>query len=164
MDRATSAHVMYPATIEPGREKGLVTDARSLLGVGTYAATPRQVSLARHWVRGLLAPHVDDGTLFDIALCAGELVDNARKHGCPDGAITVSVYVGAGTIRLEVMDDGSAETIPHVAGNCLAEDGHGLQIISHLACRWGRRKDQGGNQVVWCEFAGANTKERDEGK
>jgi len=147
---------MCKATIEPRQDAGLVADAPSLLGVKNYAATPQQVSQARHWVRGVLAQRVDDGTLFDIALCAGELVDNARKHGRSDGVITVSVYTGADMIRLEVMDDGSAVTVPHVTENLVTEDGHGLKIIAHLAGRWGRHKDHDLNQIVWCEFSVPN--------
>jgi anti-sigma regulatory factor (Ser/Thr protein kinase) len=156
------AKIMCQATIKHRQETGLIADKRSLLGVNNYAATPQQVSLARHWVRGLLAQRVDDETLFDIAVCAGELLDNARKHGRADGVITASVYMGADTIRLEVMDDGSALTVPHVTESLETEDGRGLKIVATLASRWGRHKDRDLNQIVWCEFS--VPKERDEEK
>ncbi|HEU5159205.1 MAG TPA: ATP-binding protein [Streptosporangiaceae bacterium] len=130
----------------------MITDARRLLGVSNYAATPQQVSYAKIWVRKVLADHVDQDTIFDVSLCVVELVDNARKHGRADGLITVSVYMAIDTIRAEVTDGGSAATVPRVTDKLLTEDGHGLKIVSEVADQWGSHQDPDLNRVVWCEF------------
>ncbi|HZB33031.1 MAG TPA: ATP-binding protein [Streptosporangiaceae bacterium] len=130
----------------------MMPDARCLLGVRHYAATTQQVRLAKLWIREILTGHVDKDTLFDVSLCAVELVDNARKHGRADGVITVSVYTGADLIRIEVTGESQGEAVPRVTGNLLTEDGHGLKIVSGLAKQWGAHQDRDLNQIVWCEF------------
>ncbi len=130
----------------------MITEARRLLIVSKYAATPQQVSSAKLWIRKLLAGRVSQDTLFDVSLCAVELVDNARKHGPTDGSITVALYMGADVIRVEVTDGGSQGTVPRVTDNLLTESGHGLKIVSEVAEQWGSHQDPDLNRVVWCEF------------
>src|SRR5262245_11585478 len=110
----------------------MITDARRLLGVSNYAATTQQVSFAKVWIRRMLAGRVDEEILFDISLCAVELVDNARKHSHADRRITASLYMGTDTIRLEVANEDSRHSVPRVTDNLLTEDGHGLKIVSEL--------------------------------
>ncbi|HZB31866.1 MAG TPA: ATP-binding protein [Streptosporangiaceae bacterium] len=130
----------------------MITEARRLLGVSEYAATPQQVSFAKSWIRNVLADRVAQDTIFDVSLCVVELVDNARKHGPADGLITVALYMNADVIRVEVTDGGSPETVPRVTDNWLTEDGHGLKIVSEVAEQWGSHQDPDLNRVVWCEF------------
>lgn len=130
----------------------MVTDTRSLIGASNYAASKPQVSLAKRWVRETVSGLVDDETLYDLALCADELVDNARKHGRPDGVISVALYVEGGTVRLEVTNDSLGTTVPRVTENLLTEEGHGLKIVDALAKRWGKYETEERHQVVWCEF------------
>jgi anti-sigma regulatory factor (Ser/Thr protein kinase) len=130
----------------------MMPDARCLLGVRNYAATTQQVRMAKLWIRDILAASVDKETLFDVALCVVELVDNARKHGRADGVITVSVYADAEVIRIEVVGESAGETVPRVTDNVLTVDGHGLKIVSGMAKQWGAHRDDDLNQVVWCEF------------
>ncbi|HEU5156034.1 MAG TPA: ATP-binding protein [Streptosporangiaceae bacterium] len=131
----------------------MLTDTRYLLDASNYAATTHQVSLARRWVRKKATGFVDDESLYDLCCCAGELVDNARKHGRSDGAISVALYLIDSAIRLEVTNDDIGDTVPRVTNNTLTVDGHGLQIVSELAARWGNElSPEHRTQVVWCEF------------
>jgi anti-sigma regulatory factor (Ser/Thr protein kinase) len=130
----------------------MITEARRLLGVSNYTATTQQVSFAKVWIRKTLAGRVDEEILFDISLCAVELVDNARKHGHAARRITASLYMSNDTIRLEVANEDSRQSVPRVTDNLLTEDGHGLKIVSELAERWGSHQDADLNRVVWCEF------------
>lgn len=131
----------------------MVTDTQAaLLGTSNYAATVEHVPQAKYWIRQMLASHVDAETLFDASLCVVELVDNARKHGPADGAISVAVYKHHETVRVQVTDDGSNETAPRVTENFLTVDGHGLKIVSNVAKRWGSYRRHDHRQTVWCEF------------
>lgn len=130
----------------------MVADAGCVLGVDSYAPTKQQASLAKHWARQIFAGLVDDETLYDLSLCAVELVDNARKHGCPHGVISVAAYLTDDTVGFEVANDVQGITVPHVTDNLLTEEGHGLTIIAALATRWGRYLNRDQRQVVWCEF------------
>ncbi|HEU5159527.1 MAG TPA: ATP-binding protein [Streptosporangiaceae bacterium] len=127
-------------------------DQRSLLGASNYAATKRHVSLARNWVRTIFADVVDDDTLYDLSLCADEMVDNGRKHGRQDGVISVAAYLTLTTAQLEVTNDGPGDTFPHVTSNTVTEEGHGLMIVAALSARCGRYLNHDRDQVVWCEF------------
>jgi hypothetical protein len=100
----------------PKAEAVMVMDSSCLLGTSSYSATEQHVSVARRWVHGLLSGHVDEGTLFDVALCAAELADNARKHGPASGAISVTVYLCGDVVRLEVANGAMSPTRPHVTG------------------------------------------------
>ena len=143
----------------------MMTDTRCLLGVSNYAATTQHVSLAKHWIRKMLAGHLDRDTVFDVSLCTVELVDNARKHGPADGVITVSLSMSTDVIRVEVTDEGSRKAVPHVTENLVTEDGHGLKIVSEVAKQWGSHQDRDLNRVVWCEFScpsGARTTKEEE--
>ena len=52
------------------------------------------------------------------------------------------------TVRVEVIDHGSASSTPVVKGEVLAADGHGLFLIDQLADSWGYVLDQVGT-TVW---------------
>jgi two-component sensor histidine kinase len=135
----------------------MATDTRYLLDASNYAATEQQVSMARHWVRKKAANFVDDETLYDLAWCAAELTDNARKHGRIDGVISVSLFLTDNAMRLEVTNDDAGNTVPHVTNKELTMDGHGLQIVSQLATRWGHELSADDlSRVVWCEFPRSN--------
>ena len=130
----------------------IAANRRSLLGETTYAATKRSVALAKNWVRTIFAGAVNDDTLYDLSLCADELVDNGRKHGRKSGVISVAAYLTATTALLEVINDGLGATSPHVAANRVTEEGHGLMIVAAVSARCGRYLNHDRCQVVWCEF------------
>jgi two-component sensor histidine kinase len=130
----------------------MATDTRSLLGASNYAATKKQVSLAKCWVRETVTGMVDDEVLYDLSLCADEIVDNARKHGRADGVISVALYLRDEAVRLEVTNDSLGITVPQVTENLLTEEGHGMKIVDALAMCWGKYEMGDRDQVVWCEF------------
>jgi anti-sigma regulatory factor (Ser/Thr protein kinase) len=130
----------------------MATDTRSLLDASNYAATKQQVSMAKNWVRETAKKLVDDETLYDLSLCADEIVDNARKHGRVDDVISVALYVSDDTVRLEVTNDSLGVSVPHVTENLLTVEGHGMMIVDALAMRWGKDETSDPDQLVWCEF------------
>lgn len=131
----------------------MVMDTECLLGMSTYTAVERHVSVARRWVHDLLSGHVDQVILDDAVLCSTELADNARKHGAVAGMVSVAAYVSDDLVRIEVTNDIDVVggRVPHVTDMLCTEDGHGLQIVSSLAKDWGTYPVDG-RQVVWCEF------------
>jgi two-component sensor histidine kinase len=130
----------------------MATETWSLLGASNYAATKQQVPMAKRWVRERVEGLVDGETLYDLSLCADELADNARKHGRADGVISVALYLGEDTVRLEVTNSSLGITVPRVTENLLTEEGHGLKIVDAVAVRWGKYETRDREQVVWCEF------------
>lgn len=129
----------------------MATDTQSLLGASNYSATTQQVSMAKTWVRDTASGLVDDETLYDLSLCAAEIVDNARKHGRSDGVISVELYLADDKLRLEVTNDRSGSSVPCVTENLYTVDGHGMQIVAALAMHWGKEAGDRA-QLVWCEF------------
>ena len=112
------------------------------------AGDPGQVRAARRFLAGLLdgCPAADDALL-----CASELATNAVLHsrsGRPGGRFTVCATVRAGSVRVEVTDEGG----PWGHGrDGDGQNGRGLLIVCELASRWGR--DEGGaGRTVWFEI------------
>ena len=130
----------------------MAIDTQSLLGASNYAATTQQVSMAKTWVRDTAKGPVDDETLYDLSLCAAEIVDIARKHGRSDGVISVELYLTDDTVRLEVTNDRLGTSVPCVTDNLYTVEGHGMQIVEALAMRWGKEETSDRDQLVWCEF------------
>ena len=88
----------------------------------------------------------------------GELVTNAVAHtasGEPGGFVTVEVSsFDAVTAYIEVIDDGSAATVPEVR-NADADEcgGRGLWLVEAVAVSWGVRDEGYRRRVVWAECA-----------
>ncbi|WP_449066831.1 ATP-binding protein, partial [Planomonospora algeriensis] len=80
---------------------------------GELAAVPR----ARRYVRGLL-----DGTgharTDDALLLVTELVANSVRHSdsgrVPGGRVSVAVIEWDGTLHIDVIDAGSADSLPRI--------------------------------------------------
>ncbi|MEU5882763.1 SpoIIE family protein phosphatase [Spirillospora sp. NPDC047279] len=111
-------------------------------------AEASMVPRARAEVTARLA-HWGLGELADVVeLLVSELVTNALVHGA--GAIGMRLVKG-GTLLCEVSDDG--HELPYVCdADATDESGRGLQLVSHLADRWGTRRTDFG-KVVWFEHA-----------
>ncbi|TMQ89721.1 GAF domain-containing protein [Actinomadura soli] len=102
------------------------------------------------WVRGEVA-----GTLAEwglepltdtVQLLVSELVTNALVHGA--GAIGLRVIKGR-NLLCEVYDDGA--DLPRLRhAEATDETGRGLQLVAHLASRWGTHRAEPG-KVVWFE-------------
>ncbi|KAB2342129.1 ATP-binding SpoIIE family protein phosphatase [Actinomadura rudentiformis] len=81
-----------------------------------------------------------------VELLVSELVTNALLHGA--GAIGMRLIKGS-TLLCEVNDDG--HELPRLCqADANDESGRGLQLVSHLAERWGTRRTDLG-KVVWFE-------------
>lgn len=66
----------------------------------------------------------------DALIVVTELVTNSVLHGPPGGTIDVVTSVTAQCLHIDVTDE----------GDCfrgMGPDGHGLQIVSAIATRWG---------------------------
>ncbi|TDB87435.1 SpoIIE family protein phosphatase [Actinomadura sp. 7K534] len=102
------------------------------------------------WIRAQVAARLTDwglGTLTDtVELLVSELVTNALVHGA--GTIGLRLIKG-GTLLCEVYDDGA--DLPRLRhAEATDESGRGLQLVSHLAARWGTHRAEPG-KVVWFE-------------
>jgi anti-sigma regulatory factor (Ser/Thr protein kinase) len=119
-----------------------------------FPPTDEAPRLARHAVVDSL--ELTDPFASDVALLISEAVTNSVLHGT--FALGSMVHVDAAwhdaVLRIEVCDEGGGvharsaaeETDPGRLG------GHGLQIISAIASRWGLHSD--GHTRVWFELAG----------
>jgi anti-sigma regulatory factor (Ser/Thr protein kinase) len=138
--------------------------ARAAPGRLTIAAVPGNVRKARAFVAEVLGP---DHPCADTAvLLCSELVTNAVLHSnsrWPGGTVTVLVTGppdltstdtdssdpgGVGPVRVEVIDEGSASSIPVVKADSYAADGHGLFLVDSLAQQWGYESGDAGT-TVW---------------
>jgi anti-sigma regulatory factor (Ser/Thr protein kinase) len=81
-----------------------------------------------------------------VLLLVSELVTNALLHGA--GAIGMRLIKGD-VLLCEVSDDG--HELPYLCRAAATdESGRGLQLVSHLAERWGTQRTDAG-KVVWFE-------------
>ncbi|QXJ24168.1 SpoIIE family protein phosphatase [Actinomadura graeca] len=116
--------------------------------VATWELEPRSsmVPQARAQVAARLTGWRMEGITDTVQLLVTELVTNALVHGA--GAIGLRLIKGT-TLLGEVYDDG--HDMPQLChAEATDESGRGLQLVSHLAERWGtHRADQG--KVVWFE-------------
>ena len=84
----------------------------------TFPGRPESARAARVWVVSHLpgSPAADD-----VALMVSELVTNALRYsrsGLPGGWVTVSLAIGRGEVRVDVIDQGAAPRADR-AGSCL---------------------------------------------
>src|SRR5580700_3278397 len=80
-------------------------------------------------------------------LLASELVTNAVRYA--QGQIGLRLVLEGGLV-IEVLDDSAA--LPRLRHpDDQEERGRGLQVVSHVASRWGARRAISG-KVVWCEL------------
>lgn len=112
---------------------------------------PSSARDARRFVGdALLGRGIDDDTLDTTLLLTSELVTNALVHA--GGGITVRVVAAADGVRVEVGDD--ARQLP-VRRDAASQDtsGRGLDLVEHLARRWGVTPVDGDGKTVWFEIA-----------
>ncbi|GAA0977814.1 hypothetical protein GCM10009555_039620 [Acrocarpospora macrocephala] len=125
----------------------------TLLGVIDLPGQPHAAPSARKFARALFAGVADD-RLDDLALVVTELVSNSVRHSDsgrnPNGEVTVAVASYQDTIYVNVTDDGSATSAPHLRLPTDVErlGGRGLRLVDQIADNWGYR-DQDTRRVVW---------------
>jgi serine/threonine-protein kinase RsbW len=113
-----------------------------------FAGDAGQVREARRFLAGVLDGCTAAG---DALLCVSELATNAVLHsrsGGPGGRFTVRATVRAGSVRVEVTDEGGPWGRERDGDG---QSGRGLLIVGELASRWGR-EDGAGRRTVWFEM------------
>ncbi|TDD29978.1 ATP-binding protein [Actinomadura sp. KC06] len=106
---------------------------------------------ARRWLHDVLGEHP---ALRDASLCMSELITNALRYteSGQDGQVRVEVGHSEKVVRVTVIDDGGAETAPHLASvDEMAEGGRGLLVVAFLATSWGVDR-RGAGHAVWFEL------------
>ncbi|HEY8480683.1 MAG TPA: SpoIIE family protein phosphatase [Spirillospora sp.] len=107
---------------------------------------PSSVPWVRAQVAGRLAEWGLQSLTDTVELLVSELVTNALVHGA--GSMGLRLIRG-GSLLCEVYDDGAdLPRLRHAATT--DESGRGLQLVSHLAARWGTHRAERG-KVVWFE-------------
>lgn len=115
-----------------------------------FPGHPAQVRCVRRFLAAIAG---ELPVAHDAVSCVSELAANAIVHsrsGAPDGWFTVRVGLAAGTLRVEVQDQGGPWK-PHPSGDGLS--GRGLAIVGELASAWGRRGTTGKGWIVWFEMS-----------
>lgn len=108
------------------------------------------VRVARAGIAGVLCQaEVTAGVVEDARLVVSELLANALRHArpLPDGTLEVRLVLDAGSIRIAVVDGGSATlpTLLHVPPMSIG--GRGLAIVRTLTRDWGVHESRAGNTV-----------------
>jgi serine/threonine-protein kinase RsbW len=112
--------------------------------------SPTSVAAARTTIAGELRRHgVSNTVIEDARVVVSELLGNALRHArpLPDGVLRVGLEINPGTIRLSVIDGGSATLPTLLTPPTLAIGGRGLSIVRHLTRDWGVLESRGGNTV-----------------
>ncbi|MEV4185010.1 ATP-binding protein [Streptosporangium canum] len=143
-------------------ERQRATSARwsalRLLAHAEFPGTPYSVSMVRLWVRDLLSGRIADVVLDDVVLLLSEVVTNAVVHSdsgrMPGGSVMVCLGVGGGMVHVEVIDDGSATSVPFIrAANADSDGGRGLFLVEMMASGWGTHHDDEAGNAVWFHVA-----------
>jgi anti-sigma regulatory factor (Ser/Thr protein kinase) len=130
--------------------------ASEILDGAAFPGVPESLAGVRAYVRGAVARHGSD--VADVAaLLATEIATNSVIHsrsGQPGGHISIAVIDGETTVRVQVLDQGSDESVPLVRAGAesLREHGHGLIIVENLAACWGSEPTDGGGRRTWFEL------------
>ena len=117
----------------------------------TFAPLPETPSLARHFIRTVLADHCDTHTIYAAELMVSELVTNAVVHAVSD--VEVQVESSPRRTRIEISDEGVEWVLTAGIRDDAAERGRGLTIVAACALRWGRHLSDG-RTTVWFEVRG----------
>jgi anti-sigma regulatory factor (Ser/Thr protein kinase) len=127
-----------------------------VLGQQDFCGITQSAGIARRWVVDLLSAQVSGEVLEMVELLVGEVVANAVVHSDsrkPGGLVTVWVGLGADLIHIEVIDDGSATSVPTMR---LVDDdslnGRGLGWVDLLASAWGIGQDDEASGVLWFQL------------
>jgi anti-sigma regulatory factor (Ser/Thr protein kinase) len=121
----------------------------AVLGQATIPGRERCVPEARAFVDALLGPGQPRAEV--ARLLVSELVTNAVQHSesrRPGGSVTLVVTDLAGGLRVEVIDEGSAHSVPVVRDDLCGTHGRGLFLVQSLADDWGYLRD-GDGTTVW---------------
>lgn len=113
------------------------------LGSIVFPGAVEEVPDARHYVRRLLTRNGSRSIAGDAELLTCECVSNAirfTRSGTAGGRVAVRVLGMDDVLRVEVLDQGGATSVPAPRGapdSAHAENGRGLHLIEALAREWG---------------------------
>ncbi|WP_271216489.1 ATP-binding protein [Streptosporangium carneum] len=144
------------------------------MGHAEFPGIPASVPTARQWARDLLTGKIAAPTLDDVLLLLSELVTNAIVHSDsgrgPYGSVTVCLVTvclalshdhdghGGTVVHVEVIDDGSAASLPFVrAATPDGDGGRGLLMVELLSARWGVHHDDEAGNAVWFHLPDSTT-------
>jgi anti-sigma regulatory factor (Ser/Thr protein kinase) len=114
----------------------------------TYPATKDHVTRARVLTRQTIGDHPK---CDDALLLVTELTTNAVRHsGARVFTVTISETT-SGDLKITVIDDGRADTVPHLCVIQPADsiDGRGMRLVDELAKQWGITRERTAGLAVW---------------
>lgn len=134
-------------SLEPAGSHGQQDAAEHALLAAALPRTPGCAAEARQLVRDAVGDSLSQPALDVIVLAVSELVGNAWKHGT--GAIEFKAGYRAGTLRIEVIDEGRG-VVPEISERRPGQTGGwGLRIIDEVAVKWGYLP---GTTHVWADL------------
>ncbi len=130
-----------------------------VLGQSDFGGYASSVGEARAWARELLSGHVAEEVLNDAVLLLSELITNSVIHSDsgrePGGLVTVILAARDGVVHCEVVDDGSATSVPHVQkATQESAGGRGLWLVRAMADAYGVCHDDEAGNAVWFQVGG----------
>lgn len=145
-----------PAAVVSGADDALLGPvAHPPLRHGRFSAEPAQAARARHFVRSALAgcASADDATLLTSELFANSIAHSSSgSHGARGSGVHILVcHCCPGSVRITVIDDGSASAPAVRRAGRLRTTGRGLLLVQELAVRWGHDGGEHG-RAVWFEL------------
>ena len=115
-----------------------------------FPSTPGAVPAARRALDGLRS-ELGDELHSAAVLLVSELVTNSVRHSkATNGVIELIACVSPTLLRVEISDDGGGFDPPPAGDDGGSDWGHGFQLVSELADRWGR--PAGLRTSVWFEI------------
>lgn len=132
----------------PGTLAAWPTTGGAAIAARSFDGRSDQVAAARKFVRQALGPLpvLDEAVLLTSELCTNALQHTSSGSG---GTFTVTVIREIGHVRIEIRDDGTAQTPVAQPVDGASERGRGLGLVEVLADRWGYRSHQHGRTVYF---------------
>jgi anti-sigma regulatory factor (Ser/Thr protein kinase) len=131
----------------PIHQFGMLAEIALPTGSGAPGAARMVIA---HCLTGLVSHHI----LSDAQLLVSEVVTNSLRHGelSEGDTVLVRVYVAAESVRLEIVNRGSAGVVTaRTPDHGSSGGGFGLDLVDRLTASWGVRRNGGTN--VWFEMA-----------
>jgi anti-sigma regulatory factor (Ser/Thr protein kinase) len=123
------------------------------IALPTSAGAPGAARMVvAHCLTGLVSQEI----LLDAQLLVSEVVTNSLRHGDLSDADTVlvRVYLAADTVRLEIVNPGTAGAVTARSPDRGSRGGgFGLDLVDRLTASWGVTRNDGTN--VWFEMGRA---------
>lgn len=145
---------MAPSTAGTAAAPVMLTST-AILGNLTITGREQNASRARSFVGRVLGE--DDPRADAARLLVSELFTNAVQHSesrRPGGTVSIIITGRAGSIGIEVIDQGSMWSVPVVKADVFATSGRGLFLVQSIADEWGYLRDSTGT-TVWCRLTTA---------